>query len=75
VSRGKLVRIFRGLALDAGYSLRIVNIDYLRALQILHLPAGLFGSVAVLPLFAAHFVRLLFRTDYAVNLAVYIDKK
>ncbi|MBN1578284.1 MAG: class I SAM-dependent methyltransferase [Chitinispirillaceae bacterium] len=75
VSGGMLRRVFMNLGDDAGIRLRIVNVDERRARGLLHLPDGPLGRALTRPLFAARFLRLLFRIEYPVHLAVFVEGK
>jgi SAM-dependent methyltransferase len=75
VSARKLRGIFSGLAGTSGTDIRITDLTYHRVLTLLRLRDSTLAYLASRPVVFIHFVRLLFRADYAVHLFVAIEKK
>jgi ubiquinone/menaquinone biosynthesis C-methylase UbiE len=75
VSAQMLRRIFASLCDEGRLRLRIVNVDYLRALSYFRLPNNPIGYILTRPVFIAHFLRMTFRSDYSAHLYVFVDEK
>lgn len=75
VSAKKLTKVFNDAAAEAGYTVRVVDVDFVRLCRMLHTPAGRFGWLLTRPLFALRMLLMLFRADYAVHLAVFVEGK
>jgi len=75
VSARMLAEIFTAAAKEAGIKVRVINVDYQRVLRMFHLRDGVLARLLTRPAFFIHYLRFLFRADYAVHLAVHVDGK
>jgi len=75
VSAKMLTKIFIDAAESVGYTVRVVDVDFIRVCQMLHIPAGTFAWVLTRLLFVVRLLRMLFRADAAVHLAVFVEGK
>jgi SAM-dependent methyltransferase len=75
VSARILKRLFARAGNEQNRRLRIVNVDYFTALNVLHLRDNLFGYVCTRPVMLAHFLRHFLRTDTVEHLFIHVANR